>query len=135
MTPGDARLDWGGPALVSAKPTAAARAAGVRAAALTFETRGADGIWRALPWTRADEAEASWKTESLSAPLDYRVRWRDLTGRAYRLEPVAPPRWKRATAVVREARGERRFVARRGRGSAARGAATGSSSSASPTVP
>ena len=110
ISPGNARLDWGAPAVVSARPTEEARAAGVRAAALAFETRGADGVWRALPWTRADEDVVSWRTESLSAPLDYRVRWRDLAGRAYRLEPVAPPRWKRATAIVREARGERGFV-------------------------
>jgi hypothetical protein len=110
VTPGDARVDWGGAAVVTARPTDAARAAGLRAAALAFETRGADGVWRPLPWMRADDVEASWKTESLSAPLDYRVRWRDLAGRAYRLEPVAPPRWKRATAVVRETRGERSFV-------------------------
>jgi hypothetical protein len=95
---------------VTARPNAEARAAGVRAAALTLEARGADGAWRALPWTLSDENAASWRTDALSAPLDYRVRWRDLTGRAYRLVPVAPPRWKRATATVREARGERSFV-------------------------
>jgi hypothetical protein len=110
VSPGNARIDWGGRVRVSARPTVAAGAAGVRAAALAFETRGADGAWRVLPWTRADEGGVSWETESLSAPLDYRVRWRDLAGRAYRLEPVAPPRWKRATAVVREARGEKSFV-------------------------
>ena len=110
VTPGDASVDWGGPAALSARPTAEARAAGVRGAALTLETRGADGAWRALPWARADESEASWKTDALSAPLDYRVRWRDLTGRAYRLQPVAPPRWKRAIATVRESRGARGFV-------------------------
>ncbi|HXT01288.1 MAG TPA: hypothetical protein VN915_11475, partial [Elusimicrobiota bacterium] len=110
VSPGDSSVDWGGPVSVTARPTGEARAAGVRSGALTLESRGADGAWRALPWTSADENEASWKTESLSAPLDYRVRWRDLTGRAYRLTPVAPPRWKRATATVREARGERSFV-------------------------
>ena len=110
VTPGNASVDWGGPATITARPTPEARAAGVRAGALTFETRGTDGVWRALTWTLADENAATWKTDSVAAPLDYRVRWRDLTGRAYRLEPVAPPRWKRATATVREARGVRGFV-------------------------
>ncbi|HEX4047426.1 MAG TPA: hypothetical protein VH309_06310, partial [Elusimicrobiota bacterium] len=110
VSPGNASLDWGAPAEVTARPTARARAAGVRVSALAFETRGSDGVWRALPWTRADEAGASWKTDSLSAPLDYRVRWRDLAGAGYRLTPVAPPRWRRAEAIVREARGERRYV-------------------------
>ena len=110
VSPGDASVDWGAPASVTARPTGEARKAGVRSAALTLEARGADGAWRPLPWTRADENEAAWRTDALSAALDYRVRWRDLTGRAYRLTPVAPPRWKRATATVREARGERSYV-------------------------
>ncbi|MEK7384237.1 MAG: hypothetical protein AAB262_13245, partial [Elusimicrobiota bacterium] len=40
----------------------------------------------------------------------YRLRWRDLLGRAYRLEPVPPPRWRRAVAEVRGSRAARRFV-------------------------
>lgn len=110
VAPGDARLDWGAPASVLAAPNAAGTAAGLRAGALALETRGADGAWRALPWTRVDAAGAQWRLEALSAPLSYRVRWRDRLSRAYRLEPVPPPRWSRATAAVREARGERRFV-------------------------
>ncbi|MFI5362499.1 MAG: hypothetical protein ACHQ49_11060, partial [Elusimicrobiota bacterium] len=110
VTPGNASVDWGAPAVVLARTSSEARGAGVRAAALVFETRGVDGAWRAVPWTRADESEASWKTDALTAPLDYRVRWRDLTGPAYRLEPVAPPRWKRASAVVRDSRGEHSFI-------------------------
>jgi hypothetical protein len=110
VSPGDARLEWGGPARVAARPAPGADAAGIRAGALILETRGADGSWRPLPWTESREGEDAWKTEALSAPLDYRVRWRDLTGRAFRLTPVSPPRWSRATAVVRDARGEKRFV-------------------------
>ena len=110
VAPGDARLDWGAPALVRVKPTASAAVAGVRAGALVLETRGADGAWRALSWTDAKDGEDDWKTEALTAPIEYRVRWRDLLGRAFRLEPVAPPRWSRATALVRDSRGEKSFV-------------------------
>jgi hypothetical protein len=110
VEPGDARLDWGAAALVRARPNADGETAGVRTGALALEARGSDGAWRPLPWTRVDPDGAEWKSASLSSPLDYRVRWRDLTGRAFRLEPVAPPRWSRAQAVVRDARGEKRFI-------------------------
>jgi hypothetical protein len=110
VEPGDARPDWGAPAAVHARPTTEGSAAGVRAAALTLETRGADGAWRALPWTRIDAEGAAWSADALSAPLSYRVRWRDRLSRAYLLQPVPPPRWTRATASVREAGGERRYV-------------------------
>jgi hypothetical protein len=110
VTPGDASLDWGAAAVVGARPNAAGEAAGVRAGALTFETRGSDAVWRPLPWTRVDARGAEWKLAALTAPLDYRVRWRDLTGRALRLTPAAPPRWTRAQAIVRDSRGEKRFT-------------------------
>ncbi|MFI5347347.1 MAG: hypothetical protein ACHQ51_13315 [Elusimicrobiota bacterium] len=110
VAPGDAQPDWGGPAAVTARPNLEGASAGVRAGDLILEARGSGGAWRALPWTRIDADGAEWKTAALSAPLDYRVRWRDRLGRAYRLEPAPPPRWTRATAVVRESRGERRFV-------------------------
>lgn len=110
VTPGDARPDWSAPAFVRAAPTDEGAAAGVRPASILLETRTAGGTWRALPWSNADAAAAEWRTAALSAPLDYRVRWRDRASRAYRLEPVAPPRWTRVEAVVREARGPRRFT-------------------------
>jgi hypothetical protein len=105
IEPGDARPDWGAAVLISATPREGTAPAGLGAGALTLETRGADGLWRALDWT----GPAQWRSESLSAPLTYRVSWRDMATRAYHLEPVAPPRWSRAEAVVRGRRGERRF--------------------------
>ena len=142
VAPGDARLDWGAPAAVSARPNAEGAAAGVRAGALALESRGADGAWRALPWTRVGADGAEWRTDALSAALDYRVRWRDRLGRAHRLEPVPPPRWSRATASVRDSRGERRFVlgedagvrARRGDWVSIEGEPDGELASASLTV-
>lgn len=110
VSPGDARLDWGGPASVSARLKAGGVQRGLRAADLVLETRGGGGAWRATDWTRTGVGETLWTCESLSAPLDYRLRWRDLAGRAYRLEPVPPPRWRRAVAEVRGLRGTRRFV-------------------------
>src|SRR5579859_4743310 len=110
VSPGDARLDWGAPAAVRARPSAEGAARGVRTGALILEARGGDGAWRELPWTRVGEDGAEWAAASLSAPLDYRARWRDLATRAWRLVPVPPPRWRSAAAVVRGARGERRFV-------------------------
>jgi len=122
VVPGDARVDWGGPAEVRARPNAEGAARGVRAADLELESRGADGAWHGLPWTRAGGGEAVWSARELAEALDYRVRWRGLAGRAWRLEPVPPPRWSSAVAIVRGARGEKRYtlgldpaiVARRG---------------------
>ncbi len=110
VEPGDARVDWGASVAIVARPRPGAEAAGVRPGALVLEARGADGAWRALEWTRADDARAERRLDAVSVPLDYRVRWRDLTGRALRLEPVPPPRWTKAVAVVRDARGERRYA-------------------------
>jgi hypothetical protein len=110
VAPGDARLDWGAPAEVRARPSAEGAERGVRAAELSLESRGGDGTWRALPWSRVAGGEAAWASAGLTAPLDYRVRWRGLVGRPLRLEPVPPPRWASATAVVRGTRGEKRFA-------------------------
>ena len=110
VEPGDARVDLGAPVAIKTGPNAEGAAAGVRAAALTLEARAADGVWRALPWTAVREDGAVWSSDALTSPLVYRVRWRDRYSRAYGLEPAAPPRWTRATAVVREASGETRFV-------------------------
>jgi hypothetical protein len=108
-TPGDARPDWGAPVVLRAEPTPEGADRGVRADDLRLESRGADGTWRPLPWTRVAGGAAEWSADALSERLDYRVRWRGLTGRAYRLDPVAPPRWRSLTAVVRGARGAKSF--------------------------
>ncbi|MDE2142836.1 MAG: hypothetical protein KGJ84_10525 [Elusimicrobia bacterium] len=110
VAPGDARPDWGGPVAVTAAPNVEGAKAGVRAGELALEARGSDGAWRSLPWTVVSPGSDEWRTADISAALDYRVRWRDRVSRAYRLDPAPPPRWKRATAVVRETRGERRYA-------------------------
>lgn len=109
IEPGDARLDWGSPATVSARPRAAGAARGLSASSLVLEIRGEDGAWRKAAWSRAGADESVWSVDALSVPLAYRVRWRDLLSAARRLEPVLPPRWRRAETVVRGARSERRF--------------------------
>lgn len=108
--PGDARLDWGRPAAVSARPTPLGRAAGARPGAVRLQVRGSDRRWRDAAWERVEEDAASFALASLDAPFEYRLHWRGLPGRAFRLEPVAPPRWRSLRAVVRAPRGERVFV-------------------------
>jgi hypothetical protein len=110
LEPGDARVDLGASVMIRARAKPGAEAAGVRPSALVLETRGSDGVWRPLEWTRSDDAVAERRVDSVSVALDYRVRWRDLAGRARRLEPVPPPRWTSAVAVVRDPRGERRYA-------------------------
>ncbi|NNN06767.1 MAG: hypothetical protein HKL90_12780 [Elusimicrobia bacterium] len=109
VIPGDARLNAGAPARVEARPNAEGRRRGVRAADLTLESRADDGRWRPLPWTRVDGDAAQWSLAALTQALDYRVRWRGLAGPTRRLTPAPPPRWRALSAVVRAARGARRF--------------------------
>lgn len=112
VSPGDARLDWDSAATVIAKLLAVDAPRGLRLEDLVLEVRSDRGAWRAAERTRegAGATAAAWSLGALSAPLDYRLRWRDLTGRAYRLEPVAAPRWRRAVAEIRGSRARRRFV-------------------------
>lgn len=105
VDPGDSRPQWGSSTIISARVRADVAPAGLREGALRLETRGADGTWKGLEWS----GPALWKSDALTAPLSYRVSWRDLTTRVYRLVPIAPPRWARAEAVVRGVKGERRF--------------------------
>ena len=110
ISPGDGLVDWGSPASIRVRVLPGAAAAGLRASALVFEARGSGGTWREAEWTHLEAGGAVWSSPSLSERLDYRVRWRGLIGRAYRLEPVAPPRWRLASAEVRGPRAKRRFI-------------------------
>ncbi len=109
VEPGDARIDWGAGATVFARLKAGAREHGLTPGSLVLESRTRDERWQPLGWTRFDRESAERRFDSVSADIDYRMRWRDLVGRSYRLEPVPPPRWAKATAVVKDVRGERRF--------------------------
>ncbi len=109
VAPGDARVDEGSAPTILASPTPAGAARGVRAADLELDLRSDGGRWEAAPWTRLDGGAAQARLAPLTAPLDYRVRWRGLAGTPRRLTPEPPPRWRSLTATVRSSRGARRF--------------------------
>lgn len=108
LEPGDAEVEWGGAARVVARRLPEGRSAGLRPSDLILETRAA-GRWRAAPWDRVEEDTARFEAGALSAPLEHRLRWRDLTGRTRTLVPVAPPRLGALKAVVRGPRASRSF--------------------------
>ncbi|MBI3550985.1 MAG: hypothetical protein HY077_00580 [Elusimicrobia bacterium] len=89
VAPGDARVPWGGPARISARFSAEAPSGRDRRE-LTLWLEGTGG-WKAARWDSVTEAEAGYSIEELSAPLRYRLTWRDLASRTYKLVPVAVP--------------------------------------------
>ncbi|MBI4062050.1 MAG: hypothetical protein HY403_11555 [Elusimicrobia bacterium] len=110
LSPGDAGVDWGALVLLSARLTPEGKAAGLRGADLTLETRGADGAWRAAAWDAVDGESASFETGALTGRLDYRARRRGMVTSVKRLLPVPAPRFKDARAVVHGSRGVKTFI-------------------------
>lgn len=88
LKPGDAAVDWGRPTEIRARWL---ERPGLReTSALTLWVRE-QGAWRRAPWTTAADEGASFVTAPLSEPLEYRLSWRDLTGKAHRLTPRPAP--------------------------------------------
>ncbi len=110
LLPGDASVDWGATASVTARLTLEGKAAGLRGADLTLETRGEGGAWRATAWDAVDAVSATFETGALAGTLDYRARRRDLVTSPRRLRAVPAPRLKGAKAIVNGTRGARIFV-------------------------
>ncbi|PIR17682.1 MAG: hypothetical protein COV48_08400, partial [Elusimicrobia bacterium CG11_big_fil_rev_8_21_14_0_20_64_6] len=110
LLPGDASVDWGASATVTARLTREGLAAGLRGADLVLETRGADGSWHEAAWSRVDGGSVTFETGGLTGTLDYRARRRDLVTSSRRLSSVAPPRFEDAKAIVHGARGTRTFI-------------------------
>ncbi len=110
LLPGDASVDQGASAVLTARLTPEGAASGLRGADLSLETRGEDGAWRTAAWDAVDAGSASFETGALAGPLDYRARGRGLVTSARRLRAVAAPRLADAKAVVHGARGTRIFA-------------------------
>lgn len=88
VRPGDAAVDWGRPAEIRARWR---ERPGLReSSALALWVRE-QGSWRRAPWTTVTDEGASFLTAPLSEPLDYRLSWRDLTGKPHRLTPRPAP--------------------------------------------
>lgn len=98
IEPGDAQTAWGEDVALNVRWRAAAPPGRDRLQ-LSLRLEGPDG-WRPARWDRVNETEASFTAEGLSAPLRYRLVWRDLQSRVYRLSPVSLPELESLRARV-----------------------------------
>ena len=98
VSPGDAAVDWGASAVLTARWEPGSAAARDNED-LQLWVREASG-WKKSPWDRLGGREASFTIAELTAPLQYRVRWRDLSSRSYRLTPVPVPQLESLRARV-----------------------------------
>ena len=89
VRPGDAVWGLGQPATISVRP--AGLAGGPRQAAETMLWLRTSGPWRSVPWERRLPDGAAFTVASIAEPLQYRVTWRGLESRAYRLNPEPVP--------------------------------------------
>lgn len=91
IAPGDAAVPWGEDARVEASWSAGTQV-GRAAGELTLWVRETGG-WRAARWDAVTKSRASFIAEGIAAPLSYRLSWRGLRSRVYRLVPAAAARW------------------------------------------
>jgi tetratricopeptide (TPR) repeat protein len=98
IIPGDAQTQWGANAKIEARwQPSAPSGRDRRELKLWLEDAGG---WKAARWDTMNEQEAVFTAEGLSAPLRYRLSWRDLETRSYRLTPVALPEMESLTATI-----------------------------------
>ena len=90
VAPGDARADWGRPVTIAAGWLPGAPAGRARHD-LTLWLRPEGGGWRRAAWDKAAGEERRFTVDELTAPLRYRLAWRDLETREYALTPVLAP--------------------------------------------
>ncbi|MBI5210370.1 MAG: DUF4175 family protein [Elusimicrobia bacterium] len=104
VSPADALREWGKPVTISAKWT---RRPGGRLSRAPLELwlRGQGSAWRRAEWDASTADGASYGVEELTAPVRYRIAWRDLETRTYALTPVTAPAWRAVQARVRSPRG------------------------------
>jgi hypothetical protein len=91
IVPGDADIPWGQPVTISASWTGAQRQG------LELWLRSPSSPWRQQDWDSA----WSWRVLSLTEPIEYRLRWRDLKSRIYMVRPVAYPHFDSVRITVR----------------------------------
>ena len=98
ISPGDAQTPWGANIKITAHWQVQAPAGRDRRE-LKLWLEGRDG-WRTSRWDSLTEQEAAFTAEELSVPLRYRLTWRDLESRVYKLTPVAVPEMESLTARI-----------------------------------
>jgi hypothetical protein len=89
VQPGDSVWSLGQPAAISVRLSGAA--GGPRRAAETRLWLRTTGPWSAVPWERQFPQGASFTVASVAEPLQYRLTWRGLESRIYRLSPESVP--------------------------------------------
>ncbi len=89
VSPGDASVDWGKPATISARWLPGAPAGHARHELTLWLDDGAR--WRRANWDKSGDGEQRFTADGLTAPLRYRLAWRDLESRDYALTPVLEP--------------------------------------------
>ncbi|MHB2025355.1 MAG: hypothetical protein ACYCPQ_01755 [Elusimicrobiota bacterium] len=99
ISPGDASLAWGKSALISVSWLGASPIA--RAPEDLGLRIKNGGIWRRSPWDQVMLSSAIFKAENLTAPLEYKISWRDEKSRSYRIVPVSVPIWRSLEINVR----------------------------------
>lgn len=96
ISPGNAVVDWGLSAVISAQWPAWA---GEDIREVRLWLKGAGG-WRLARWDQAAGDTARFSAEELTEPLVYRLSWRDLGSRVYRITPIPVPRLEGLRATV-----------------------------------
>ena len=89
VQPGDSVWSLGQPAAISVRLSGAA--GGPRRAAETRLWLRTAGPWNAVPWERQFSQGAAFTVASVAEPLQYRLTWRGIESRVYRLSPESVP--------------------------------------------
>ncbi|HBT60467.1 MAG TPA: hypothetical protein DEB40_01815, partial [Elusimicrobia bacterium] len=89
IEPGDAAREWGQPVMITVRRHSAA--GGPRQAVETRLWVRTAGPWRGVPWERQLPDGVAFSVSALAEPLDYRISWRGLQSRVYRLVPRTVP--------------------------------------------
>ncbi|MDE2040160.1 MAG: hypothetical protein KGO96_09840 [Elusimicrobia bacterium] len=97
ISPGDARPEWARSVTLSAswRPGFSGERGGLSL------WLGQEGGWRRASWSEESSRGCSLVLDGLTAPLRYRVEWRDLRSRVYTLTPVLPLRLEPVLARLR----------------------------------
>ncbi|MBI5883507.1 MAG: hypothetical protein HZB91_10440 [Elusimicrobia bacterium] len=101
VSPGDRVCEWGKPVDISARWTGRPRPGDD----LRLWLRGQGLPWRRAGWDSLGPGRGSFVVEELVSALEYRVTWKDLSSRVYRLTPDRAPGWKALSARIRSPQG------------------------------
>ncbi|MBI4387266.1 MAG: hypothetical protein HY551_07775 [Elusimicrobia bacterium] len=107
ISPGNARVVWGGPATISARPrfggrnrNSAGDGPGIAQEDVRLWLRTPDSAWTPADWDAGPAGERSYRVEELVRAIEYRLVRADARSRVYRLVPVPFPRLSDARARI-----------------------------------